>query len=216
MTPGTNGESATLSRRGGRGPKIERVADRYGLTGLGDELTERWTGDSGERESLRTLAEDVNRRLVAAALDAAGVHTVDGEVENYLRILTSDEVTEGTRTEVRKALAAEGVDVERLRADIVSYQSVYNYLVDHRGVTRSDESDEGSPERGLRTIRKLQSRAQTVTATIVDRLVSNDVVSLGRYDVTVDVRVTCLDCDTRFTPTRLFSERRCECGGDSR
>ncbi|ELK56035.1 hypothetical protein D320_01423 [Haloferax sp. BAB-2207] len=197
----------SVSRRGGRGPKIERIANRYGLDGLGDDLVDAWLGDGRAQRSLRELEGDVNKRLIRAALDEAGAHVLDGEAENFYRLLTSDDVTAGSRTDARNTLRERGVDVEQLEADIISYQSVYNYLKRHRNVEREDDDDDetDATEAGLATIRKLRSRLRTVTIDVVDRLVKAERVFIGAYEVEVDIRVTCTDCDTRMTPTALLS-----------
>lgn len=200
----------TISRRGGRGPKIERVADRYELDGLGDDLVNAWLGEDSEQRSLRELEVEVNKRLIDAALTEAGAHALDGEVENFYRLLTSDDVSAGSKTEARNTLRAKGVDIDQLEADLISYQSVYNYLKRHRNVER-ESTDEPNAESGLNTIRKLRARLRTVTIDTIDRLVKADVLSLGTYEVDVDIRITCTDCETRLTPAALFSSGHCNC-----
>ncbi|KAB1187548.1 MULTISPECIES: rod-determining factor RdfA [Haloferax] len=201
-----------VSRRGGRGPKIERIADRYGLPDLGDDLVAAWLGDGEEQRSLRELEADVNKRLIHAALDEAGAHVLDGETDNFYRLLTSDDVSAGSRTAARNALREKGVDVDQLESDIISYQSVYNYLKRHRNVEReSTDDDETAVESGLSTIRKLRSRLRTVTIDVIDRLVKANEVFIGSYEVDVDIRVTCTDCETRMTPTALLSSGHCNC-----
>ncbi|MCO8268719.1 rod-determining factor RdfA [Haloferax prahovense] len=207
---------STVSRRGGRGPKIERIADRYGLDGLGDDLVDAWLGEGRERRSLRELEADVNKRLIRAALDQAGAHVLDGEAENFYRLLTSDDVTAGSRTDARNTLRERGVDIDQLESDIISYQSVYNYLKRHRNVEREDDEDgQSATESGLATIRKLRSRLRTVTIDVIDRLVKAEAVFIGTYEVEVDIRVTCTDCDTRMTPTTLLNSGHCDCEHES-
>ncbi|WP_082682194.1 rod-determining factor RdfA [Haloferax profundi] len=206
----------SISRRGGKGPKIERIATRYGLTDLGDDLVAAWLGDGREQQSLRELETHVNKRLVQAALEQAGAHVLDGEVDNFYRLLTSDEVTAGSRTEARNALREKGVDIDQLESDIISYQSVYNYLKQHRNVERERTDDESAVESGLNTIRKLRSRLRTVTIDVIDRLIKSNEVDIGPYEVDVDIRITCTDCEKRMTPTALFSSGHCDCGQPAR
>lgn len=204
--------SSSVTRRGGRGPKIERIADRYGLEGLGDELVDRWLGDGFESQSLRELADLVNRRLIEAALSAAGTHVLDGEVENFYRLLTDDDVTSGMRTDARNSLERKGVDVDQLESDIVSYQSVYNYLTRHRDVSKpADGADESSAGADVESVNKLKSRLRTVLSGIVDKWVRRGAVSIDDYDVEVDVRITCPRCDVRMTPAELYEAGGCDC-----
>ncbi|QIB75493.1 hypothetical protein G3I44_15030 [Halogeometricum borinquense] len=204
------GKSSTSpSRRGGKGPKIERVAERYSITGLGDELVERWRGDQGEQESLRTLADDVNVRIIEAALRQAGEHPVDGEAENFYRLLTSDDVTAGNQTDARNTLASKNIDTERLEADFISYQSVYNYLKRHRNVERENDGSSTNGD-GFRTVKKISNRLRSVTEDAVDRVAANEDVTVGSPEVSVDVRIVCTDCDVRLTPDE-FVEGGCRC-----
>jgi len=208
----SEGTPGRVTHRGGRGPKIERVAAEYGLDGLGDELVHRWTGEGYERQSLRELAQLVNRRLVRAAQSRAGEHLLDGEAENVYRLLTDDDVTAGMRTDARRNLAEKGVDVDKLEDAFVSYQSVYNYLTQHRGVRRDDEQAiEDTTEDDIVSMRKLRARLQTVTTDIVDKWKRNDLVDLDEYDVDVAVHITCPDCDTRLTPSALAEQGGCNC-----
>jgi hypothetical protein len=205
-------ETGSVPHRGGRGPKIERVARAYGLDGLGDELVQRWTGEEDEQLSLRELADLVNRRIVHAAQSQSGVHLLDGEAENFYRLLTDEDVTTGMRTDARRSLMERGVDVDALEDAFVSYQSVYNYLTKHRDVSReAQQSTERTVEREIESMRKLRARLQKVTADIVDRWKRSDAVDLNEYDVEVDVRVTCPDCDVRLTPSALAEAAGCDC-----
>ena len=40
-----------------RGTKVARLIEKYELSGMGAELEAAWTGESGERTSLRDLAD---------------------------------------------------------------------------------------------------------------------------------------------------------------
>ena len=42
----------------GRGTKVARLIDEYDLSGMGARLEAAWTGASGERTSLRDLADE--------------------------------------------------------------------------------------------------------------------------------------------------------------
>ena len=114
--------------------KVRRVIDHYGLSELGDELAARWVGDGYDRESLRSLADRFNRRVLAAGMEAAGLTPLDGEVDNTYRLLTDDKVSAGMRTQVERRLERDGVDIEELRTDFVSHQAVHTYLTDDREI----------------------------------------------------------------------------------
>ncbi|MFC7007207.1 rod-determining factor RdfA [Halalkalicoccus salilacus] len=116
-----------------RGGKVGRVIREYGLDGLGTELEIRWTGKGGDQYSLRALADRFNQRVLEAALEDAGVRSLEGDVENRYRLLTDDDVSAGMHQQARRELERAGVDVDALESDFVSHQSIYTYLTDHRG-----------------------------------------------------------------------------------
>lgn len=193
----------------GQSSKVERVADRYGLDGLGEELEHRWTAPRDQRDSLRALATYVNRRLVAAALREAGRSPTDAEVDGYYEALTDEEVDRGTRTRTRRDLERAGVDVDRLRAAFVTHQSVHSYLTEVRGA--SLETEPPTVEDETATIARLRGRTSAVTATTLDRLVAAGEITDRDYEPLVDVRVLCRDCGRASDVESLLADGGCDC-----
>ena len=72
------------------GCNLGRIGTEYELSGLDDDLVAFWTGTGEEQYGTRELATEVNRRVLAAALEDAGVAVKDGGVENTYRLLTDD------------------------------------------------------------------------------------------------------------------------------
>jgi hypothetical protein len=197
------------STPGPRG-KVERVIEAYDLEGLGDELERRWTGVDGERESLRQLADRFNRAVLRAALDEAGASPLDGEVENTYRLLRDDDVSPGMRTEVRRQLERDGVDLDQVDADFVSHQAIHTYLRDHRGAELEPE-EQSRVEKESRTIRRLQGRISVVTESGLDRLSNADDITLGDFEVLTDVQVYCADCGSQYEAVELIDRGGCDC-----
>lgn len=188
--------------------KVGRVIDTYGLDGIEQELAQRWTRDE-DRYSLRELAEFFNKRTLESALADAGVDTLDGELDNMYRLLT-DDVSGGTRVQARRRLERAGIDVNALENDFVSYQAIRTYLTKYQDVEyERDDTDpvESSRDRILR----LQGRMQTVSAGELEELKKRDHISLGEFDVFVNARVYCNDCETQFPIEDLLEERACDC-----
>ena len=192
--------------------KVARVLEEYDLTELGDELERRWTGEIEPQYSLRQLADFLNQELLRAAMERADVQSLDGEVENTYRLLTDEDVSRGMRTQTRKTLERDGVDIDRLRRDFVSHQAVHTYLTKYRGVTLPEEVSEEDPvEKAAAAIQRLKSRTVAVTGTTLERLESTDRVTLGQFDVLVDIRIVCEDCGAHLPITELFEEGGCRC-----
>lgn len=191
--------------------KVGRVLDEYGLLELHEELGELWCGTAEESLSLRDLAEKINVALVRRTLEEAGDEPLDGEAENVYRLLTDDEVSAGVRTQQRNQLERDGVDVEQLERDFVTHQSVYTYLTEALGISKPDESDQVAVEKYEQRIQRLRSRTEAVTESSLTALEKSDQLSLGSFDVTVDLRVFCEDCGTQYKLSELLREGACDC-----
>lgn len=191
--------------------KVARLIDEYGLgEAFGDELEARWTADE-ERMSLRTLADLFNERLLEVAISEARMTTLDGEVSNIYRLLRDDDVSSGKRVEARNRLQQQGIDVEALEKDFVTYQAIRSYLKEYRGAEYETQSDETGVDSVVETIQRLKSRVRSVTQNSLEQLRDKDVISLGDFRLFVDVDVLCEDCDTQYGVVELLKQGGCEC-----
>lgn len=200
-------------RTDGAGPrgKVERVIEEYGLDGFGDELEHAWTAaDPEERESLRDLATRFNERVLEAALRNAGDTMLEGEVENTYHLLTDDGVSSGDRRRAERRLERQGIDVDGLRADFVSYQAIRTYLKEHRGAEQ-ETSDANRRQKAVETVQRLRTRLVTVAEDRLQGLRSAGVVSIGEFRVILDLRVVCENCGTQQSFITLIEEGGCEC-----
>jgi hypothetical protein len=189
--------------------KTERLIEEYGLDGLGAELEAYWTGAAGERRSLRDLAALVNRRLIRASMEAAGLRPAESEVDRIHAVLRGDDASTGERIETRRELQRDGVDVDGLTNDFVSHQAVRTYLRQCREVEYERDGDQ--LERDIETLRRLRGRTSAVSERTLERLRRTDRIDLGTFDVTVDVRVFCEDCGTERSVIGVLTDRGCEC-----
>jgi len=207
----TDGGTSTASAPDKR-YKIGRLITSYDLDELGEELEARWTGATGERESLRDLATYFNKRLLESVLDDHDIRPLAGDVEATYRALTNDETSSGVRSELRNRLRRTGVDLEQLESDFVTHQAIYTYLTDSRGVTlENDISADVRIEKETEALQRLRSRTAVVTEDAVDRLASRGLIEIGDFDVIIDTSVVCRDCGEAYPPDRLFERGHCEC-----
>lgn len=196
----------------GRNSKVARVIEEYSLTGLDDELVALWSGDGDEQRSLRELAEYVNHELLRSAMESAGMSPLEGEVENTYRLLTDGDVSSGMQMQAETALDREGVDVDRLRTDFVSHQAVHTYLTKFRGVDTPGTTDERDQvDKTVDAIQRLKSRLAAVAADNLRTLQETDRITLGTFNVLVDVRVFCDDCQTQYEIGELLRSGGCDC-----
>jgi len=191
--------------------KVARLIEAHDLGSIGSDLEAAWLGEGGERQSLRDLADRFNKALLLAAIRDAGMDVVDGEAENYYRLLTDEDVSAGRRVEARNRLEAAGVDVNALDADFVTYQAVRHYLTEVRGASyeRGDGTDGVDHERSV--IDRLQGRVERVVRDTVDRLRTAGRLSVGDYRVFVSVDVLCQDCGAQYTVGELLDRGHCDC-----
>lgn len=211
-------DDQTGTEPSGRGGKVGRVIAEYGLDGLGEDLEARWTGRQGERSSLRALADRFNRRVLEAALQDAGVRSLEGDAENRYRLLTDDDVSAGMRQQARRELERAGVDVDALESDFVSHQSIYTYLTDHRGASHPSSAEpdpERRIEREIDKINALASRTRAVTNDSVERLASAGLIDETDTSVFVDVRVTCEACGSVSSASSFLEAGGCSCRDDT-
>lgn len=199
------------STTGGRQSKVSRLIEEYDLHGLGAELEQLWTADE-DRRSLRDLAENFNQELLSRALEEANVQPLDGELQNTYRLLTDDEVSSAESTRITRRLERDGVDVDTLLSDFVTYQAIRTYLKDHRGAEYTP--NETDPlKREQTNFQKLRGRMVSVTEGKLEQLreSANDRFTLGEFRTLVDIQIICEDCNTQFEVLELLERGGCHC-----
>lgn len=194
-----------------RQTKVGRLITEYGLEGIGDELEQRWTGQDGERDSLRTLADVFNRRILTQAMADRGMDAIDGEVENYYRLLTNDDISQGTKTETVMRLRQQGIDVEALESDFVTYQAIRTYLQDVRGASYSSDDTTPTVESVRTSFDRLIGRTTAVVEQKLQQFRSSGRLTLGSIQVRTSVTVYCEDCETQYDVTTLLDRGGCDC-----
>lgn len=189
--------------------KVKRVARKYDLEDIDRELADRWTR-SNDRFSLRELADFFNEQVLRAAVEAQDMNPLEGEVENFYRILT-DDVSSGVKMQARKRLEQNGIDVDELGEDFVSYQSINRHLKKDLGVTRSTAESDSGPERKQQRLYALQNRVVAVVENTLEQLRAKGELALADFDVVVDIRVTCSHCNRIHSLRELFERKGCTC-----
>lgn len=193
----------------GRPSKVARVLEEYDMQEVGTELEQRWTAEE-DRWSLRDLATYFNQQLLQQALRDANVKTLDGELKNIYRLLTDNDVTTADRTRLRRRLEQDGVDIDALKDDFVTYQAIRTYLKKYRHAEYT--SDESDPlDREIDNIQQLRGRLVSVTEGKLDQLRNADELILGEHRLLVDVQVICSDCNGQFDVITLLERGGCNC-----
>lgn len=192
--------------------KVARVIDDYDLDGWGETLERRWTGDVGERTSLRDLADILNEEIMAAAIRDADMSVTAPDATNTYRILAGDaDVSRADRHRKERELEQAGVDVDSVRSDFVTHQAVHTYLTSYREVELEDHSEDRR-QRAIESLQRLRGRTGAVTESTIERMVATDEITDHEYEIFVDIKVVCQDCEETFSVNELFRTGGCGCG----
>jgi murein tripeptide amidase MpaA len=194
-----------------RQSKVRRVITDRELEDLGAELERRWTAEGPSGMSLRELADLFNQRALRATMEREGMQVLEGEAENIYELLTSDDVSVGSRVQVERRLEREGIDVQSLTSDFVSHQAVYTYLKKHRGASAPTSEAATDMKTQQVTIQRLRNRLIAVVTNTIESLRANGQLTLGAFDVFVSVQVRCDDCGKQLMVADLFEQGGCEC-----
>lgn len=193
----------------GRRSKVRRLIDEYDLQGIGAELEESWTADE-ERKSLRELADYLNHQLLESTLDSAGIQYLDGEIKNTYRLLTDDDISSADRTRVRRHLERDGVDVDTLKKDFVTYQAIRTYLKDCRGAEYTPNNTDPL-DREATNIKQLRGRMSAVAEGKLQQLRDSAQLDLGKFRTLAEIQVICEDCHTQYDAVELLERGGCNC-----
>ena len=166
--------------------KIERVAQKYGLEEVGDELVTYWVGD-GPDKSVRELAEYVNFRVTDTALRNAGV-ILDREVVESIAEKLSASDAPLTETE----FGDHDVDLSAVKTDLVTYQTVYTYLREVRDIEYPETVQTKSQR--IDDLRNLHGRVAKVSRDTTTQLIQQGDVDGPAPRIEVDATALCLDC----------------------
>jgi protein-arginine kinase activator protein McsA len=205
-------DDSSASNSGRRG-KVARLIEEYDLLGIGEELEQMWTAEENRR-SLRELAAYFNQQLLQRAFEEASAQYLDGEIENTYRPLTEDDVSRAETTRVERRLERDGIDVEAVRDDFVTYQAIRSYLKDNRGAEYTQSSQEPL-EREKTNVQKLRGRMVSVIDGNIQQLQESNEVTLGEFQTLADIRIVCEDCNSQFEILELLDRGGCHCNTET-
>lgn len=187
--------------------KVGRVSDTFGIGETEADLVRQWR--QGEI-SIRDCQKMFNKEVLQVAIEGAVTNLLDGEVENLYRLLTSDDVSEGMRTQAHNRLEREGVDADRIVQAFVSHQTVYRHLRDCLGMEQQDSTSD-SIEQAIDRIRRLRSRAEAVTNGTLESLQKEEDIYFGDTDILVNINVICNECGTQSDIVTAAQNGGCAC-----
>lgn len=193
--------------------KVARVIEDYDLEGMGRHLERAWTGEDGDRTSLRDLADEFNRSILDAAVQAAGGTATDYDIETTYRVLTDDEVSNADTLRKERELERMGIDVDDVQNDFVTHQAIHTYLTEYREAELTEQPLD--PEKKVETLERLEGRTAAVAESTLTAMVEAGAVTEQEYDLFVEVRTVCTDCGSDYSLVDLISRGGCDCSDGS-
>lgn len=181
------------------GCKVCRVLDERDMQRYEDRLVEQWTADSPNRKGYRQLAEWLNTMILRREMDRAGLSTLGNEPESkYERLQEGDETV---AAEVRSDLRNEGIDVDRLDADFVSYGVVRTHLKECLDVDRDVESTDWEGDAIEYTREHASGKLEDAVRSLLNK---GELSACGEVEVHVSFEVECEGCHTRVPIDRAL------------
>ncbi|WP_435348587.1 rod-determining factor RdfA [Haloarchaeobius sp. HRN-SO-5] len=189
------------------GCKVCRVLDERGLHHYDDRLLSEWRGENGRRKGYRQLARWLNVTLLRREMDEVGLPTLGDEAASKYERLQGDDAN---ALEVANMLEREGVNVDSLQADFVSYGVVRTHITDCLDATyEPDAPTDWEPD----AIDIARDHANEKVEQAVRSLVGKGELDVGdSIAVHLDVELECEECQTRVPLRRALRRGRvCHC-----
>jgi hypothetical protein len=189
------------------GCKVCRVLAERGMESYNDRLLSQWRGEGSQRKGYRQLAKWLNVTLLRREMDEVGLTTLGEEAESKYERLRADGPS---AAEVENMLVREGVDVERLRADFVSYGVVRTHITECLGAEY--EKPEGT-DWEQDAIDIARDRAEEKIREAVGSLVNKgEIEAPTDVDVRLSVELECESCHSRVPLQRALRRGHvCQC-----
>jgi hypothetical protein len=189
------------------GCKVCRVLGERELDHYDDRLLAEWRGESGPRKGYRALARWLNVTLLRREMDKAGLLTLGDEAESKYDRLTGDDTS---ATEIASMLDREGIDIDALRSDFVSYGVIRTHITECLGAEYEPE-ESSDWEREAIDIAREHSTGKIRDAVRSLRR-KGDLLGGENVSVHIDAKIECESCQTRLPLWRALQRGRiCNC-----
>ena len=205
-----------------KGQKIQQVSKKYDLEELGDELVKQWS-DPENAESLHDLEQYVNRNIVESVINEKleGLVPQTYPPDRIAHLLRADgssaerfkDISQVEIAEVKNWIEENDIDADELAGDLVSYNTVYQYLTNIRETSASDgqkqtRTPKERQEKVHNRLSNLQQRVEAVTKQGLESLINADVIP-DSYEIRLQFRIECTECDRRQDILEYIRNRGC-------
>lgn len=178
--------------------KVCRVLADRGMEEYEPQMVDHWKGNIGQRKGYRRLAEWFNVTLLRREMDKAGLSTLGNEAESKYERLQGDRTI---AEEVRTNLQRNGIPIDEIESDFVSYGVIRKHLNDCLGEEYEHESGDWERE----AIDRARSHAEGKITEAVNSAVSKGSISaVGDITVTLSVELECEETQARVPVDRAL------------
>lgn len=191
--------------------KVATVIGKYDMGEIGHELESKWVGEHGDGKSVRELTAFFNKRVIEAALLETGTTFLESDIEEIYELLDSE--SPSTDLEIQERFNTADIDLEALKQDLVSHQTMYRYLKQIRGAEKENQAPSVDDQIASTksAVQKLQSRITAIVTSNLDSLSKKEGFVLGNFEATLTITITCRDCNTSRNFFELLENKGCEC-----
>lgn len=189
------------------GCKVCRVLGERGIEHYDDRILSQWQGEGSQRKGYRQLADWLNVTLLRREMDEVGLTTLGDEAESKYERLQSDEAS---ASEVESMLEREGIDVDRLRSDFVSYGVVRTHITECLGAEYEKTGASDWEEESIDIARDRAS--EKIREAVVSLVNKDEIEASGDLAVHLSVELECESCQARVPLRRAIRRGRvCQC-----
>lgn len=184
------------------GCKVDTLVERHALTvpdpgyeSVDEYLVARWTGADGRSaDGYKPLTEWFNKRVLKSLYEAHGRDTVSVHLDREYEVITGEEDIQ--RDELGADLATDGLDVDEVARELVSWSTMRHHLKDCLGAEKEPATAETDWESD--TVEMARERAAEKARSVLSSLSSKErLPDAERADVDVQVKLSCPDCSVR-------------------
>lgn len=189
------------------GCKVCRVLGERDIEHYNDRILSQWQGDGPQRKGYRQLATWLNVTLLRREMDEVGLPTLGEEAASKYERLDADEAS---ASEVKSMLEREGIDVERLQSDFVSYGVVRTHITE---CLEAEYEKTGDSQWEQESVDIARDRATDKIREAVVSLVNKEKISASTdLEVHLSVELECESCQSRVPLRRAIHRGRvCHC-----
>lgn len=187
--------------------KLGETAWKYDRMELLAEVGNKWaTSPDDGGISTSSLQRDYNREIIKSAAREADMTLLDGEAENFRRLLRAEKgVDTASKTEAMQRLTDGGVDAKSLENSLVGETTVHQHLTKCLGLeyNRPTPTQESS-------IAKIQQAKRQYEGNVEDALRQQN-LEAETSRISVSTNVVCKHCESIYDAGAFISDNGCDC-----